>query len=28
MMAESVRKNLATAGYQTKVTHRDLAKPV
>jgi len=27
-MAESVRKNLATAGYQTKVTHRDLAKPV
>jgi UPF0042 nucleotide-binding protein len=28
MMAESVRKNLAIAGYQTKVTHRDLAKPV
>lgn len=28
MMAESVRKNLATAGYQTKVTHRDVAKPV
>ncbi len=28
MMAESVRKNLASAGYQTKVTHRDLAKPV
>jgi RNase adapter protein RapZ len=28
MMAESVRKNLAGAGYQTKVTHRDLAKPV
>jgi RNase adapter protein RapZ len=28
MMAESVRKNLASAGYQTKLTHRDLAKPV
>lgn len=28
MMADSVRKNLASAGYQTKVTHRDLAKPV
>jgi UPF0042 nucleotide-binding protein len=28
MMAESVRKNLAGVGYQTKVTHRDLAKPV
>jgi UPF0042 nucleotide-binding protein len=28
MMAESVRKNLAGAGYQTKLTHRDLAKPV
>jgi UPF0042 nucleotide-binding protein len=28
MMTESVRKNLAAAGYQTKVTHRDLAKPV
>ena len=28
MMAESVRKNLASAGYQTKVTHRDLTKPV
>lgn len=28
MIAESVRKNLTTAGYQTKVTHRDLAKPV
>jgi UPF0042 nucleotide-binding protein len=28
MMAESVRKNLASAGYQTKVTHKDLAKPV
>jgi UPF0042 nucleotide-binding protein len=28
MIAESIRKNLATAGYQTKVTHRDLAQPV
>jgi UPF0042 nucleotide-binding protein len=28
MIAESVRKNLETAGYQTKATHRDLAKPV
>jgi RNase adapter protein RapZ len=28
MIAESVRKNLAAAGYQTKVTHRDAAKPV
>jgi len=28
MITEAVRKNLATAGYQTKVTHRDLAKPV
>ncbi len=28
MIAESVKKNLATAGYQTKVTHRDLTKPV
>jgi UPF0042 nucleotide-binding protein len=28
MIAESIRKNLAAAGYQTKVTHRDLAKPV
>jgi UPF0042 nucleotide-binding protein len=28
MITESVRKNLASAGYQTKVTHRDLAKPV
>ena len=28
MMAETVRKNMAAAGYQTKVTHRDLAKPV
>jgi UPF0042 nucleotide-binding protein len=28
MIAESVKKNLVSAGYQTKVTHRDLAKPV
>jgi UPF0042 nucleotide-binding protein len=28
MIAESVRKNLEKAGYQTKATHRDLAKPV
>ncbi len=28
MIAESVRKVLADEGYQTKVTHRDLAKPV
>ena len=28
MMAESVRKNLAAAGYQTKVSHRDATKPV
>ena len=28
MMAETMGKNLAAAGYQTKVTHRDLAKPV
>ena len=28
MIAETLRKNLAAAGYQTKVTHRDLAKPV
>jgi UPF0042 nucleotide-binding protein len=28
MIAESVRKNLAAEGYQTKVTHRDMAKPV
>ncbi|HVY94024.1 MAG TPA: RNase adapter RapZ [Bryobacteraceae bacterium] len=28
MIAEAVKKNLQAAGYQTKVTHRDLAKPV
>jgi len=28
MIAESAKKNLATAEYQAKVTHRDLAKPV
>lgn len=28
MIAEAVKKNLVAAGYQTKVTHRDLAKPV
>lgn len=28
MITESVRKNLAAVGYQTKVTHRDVAKPV
>lgn len=28
MIAETVRRNLAAAGYQTKVTHRDLTKPV
>ncbi len=28
MIAETVRKNLANAGYQTKASHRDLAKPV
>jgi UPF0042 nucleotide-binding protein len=28
MIAEAVKKNLISAGYQTKVTHRDLAKPV
>ncbi len=28
MIAESVKKNLSAAGYQTKITHRDLAKPV
>lgn len=28
MIAETLRKNLAAAGYQTKITHRDLAKPV
>ncbi len=28
MIAETVKKNLLAAGYQTKVTHRDLSKPV
>ena len=28
MIAETVRKSLAAGGYQTKVTHRDIAKPV
>jgi RNase adapter protein RapZ len=28
MITEAVRKNLATAGFQTKATHRDLSKPV
>jgi RNase adaptor protein for sRNA GlmZ degradation len=28
MMAEQIRKNLARAGYKTKVTHRDMVKPV
>ncbi len=28
MITEAVRKNLATEGFQTKATHRDLAKPV
>src|SRR6185437_1038109 len=28
MIAEAVKKNLISAGYQTKVTHRDVAKPV
>lgn len=28
MMAEQIRKNLARAGYKTKVSHRDMAKPV
>ena len=28
MIADQIRKNLATAGFKTKVTHRDLAKPV
>jgi UPF0042 nucleotide-binding protein len=28
MIAETVRKNLAAAGYRTKITHRDIAKPV
>jgi UPF0042 nucleotide-binding protein len=28
MMADQIRKNLATAGYNTKVTHRDMTKTV
>jgi RNase adapter protein RapZ len=28
MIADQMRKNLAAAGYQVKVTHRDAAKPV
>jgi len=28
MIADQIRKNLAAAGYQTRVTHRDAAKPV
>jgi len=28
MIADQIRKNLAAAGYQTRVAHRDLAKPV
>jgi glycerophosphoryl diester phosphodiesterase len=28
MIADQIRKNLADAGFKTKVTHRDLAKPV
>ncbi|MBI2679657.1 MAG: RNase adapter RapZ [Candidatus Solibacter usitatus] len=28
MIADQIRKNLAGAGFKTKVTHRDLAKPV
>jgi UPF0042 nucleotide-binding protein len=28
MIAEAIRKNVAAAGYRTKVTHRDTAKPV
>jgi UPF0042 nucleotide-binding protein len=28
MMADQIRKNLASAGYKTKVTHRDMAKTV
>lgn len=28
MIADQIRKNLAGAGYQTRVAHRDLAKPV
>jgi UPF0042 nucleotide-binding protein len=28
MIAEEIRRNVADAGYKTKVTHRDTAKPV
>jgi len=28
MIADQIRKNLSQAGFHTKVTHRDLAKPV
>jgi UPF0042 nucleotide-binding protein len=28
MIADQIRKNLASAGYRAKATHRDLAKPV
>jgi UPF0042 nucleotide-binding protein len=28
MIADHIRKNLAEAGYRTRVTHRDTAKPV
>ena len=28
MIAEAIRRNVANAGYKTKVTHRDTAKPV
>lgn len=28
MTANQIRKNLADAGYRTKVTYRDVAKPV
>src|SRR5258706_13672984 len=28
MIAEQIRKNLANAGYRTKVSHRDIVKPV
>lgn len=28
MIADQIRKNLTNAGYQAKVSHRDLAKPV
>jgi UPF0042 nucleotide-binding protein len=28
MIADQIRKNLASAGYQAKVAHRDATKPV